>query len=347
MQSTDCVSGRRFLCIGLDRYSRVSIFLGSMELTKIDVLMIMILMKKSLLSVVSLCCLVLVGCSPVSGEIGTANETGTINVVVGVYPYAYMVETLGGDRVSVTNLAEGSVEPHDLELTARQVRTLTTSDLIIYQRGFQPALDAGVEQSQTPRIFDVTTVVPLENSGEGTLDQHIWLDPVLMATIAEDVASLLIEIDPAGEEHYRANLEGLITTLNRLDEDYTQGLATCERREFLVEHAAFGYLAQRYNLTQISVKGVNPDVEPSPGHLAQIYEEVELRGLTTIFYDNSSGAELTPSGSTQSIADDLQLRIWPIDPLEQAPTQQVDHHNKYPDVMDMNLWSLRSANGCP
>jgi zinc transport system substrate-binding protein len=246
----------------------------------------------------------------------------------------------------VTNLAGGAVEPHDLELTVSQIYALTTSDLVIYQRGFQPAVDAGVDQSQIPRIFDVTTVVPLETREEGIVDQHIWLDPVLMATIAGDVASLLSEIDPEGEEYYRANLEGLLTTLNRLDEDYSQGLAACERREFLVEHAAFGYMADRYDLTQLSLKGVNPDAEISPAHLAHLYEEVENRGLTTIFYESSRDSTFSPPGSIQAIAEDLNLSIWVLDPLEQAPEQMVDRPNKYHDVMAMNLQDLRQANGC-
>lgn len=298
----------------------------------------MILMKKWLLAVFTVCSLALVGCT-----VPTLEAERPI-VVVGLYPYVYVVENIGGDRVSVTNLVGGNVEPHDLELTSRQLYTLDNADLVIYQRGFQPAVDAAVDTVNTARLFDATTVVPLETSEEGVLDQHIWLDPIIMMTVAEDVASLLIELDPAGERSYNLNLEKLLGTLTELDADYTQGLATCERQVFLVEHAAFGYLAQRYNLTQISVKGVNPDAEPSPAHIARISEQVKDLQLTRIFHETRQ-----PSGLIQTLATDLNVGTSQLDPLEQTPMDlhRIPHDlPTYVSIMEDNLEALRQANGC-
>ena len=83
--------------------------------------------------------------SGVSAGGGTADGTdGTLAVVTSFYPLAYLAQRIGGDRVSVTNLASGGVEPHDLELTPKDVADIDQADLVVYLHGFQPAVDDAV-----------------------------------------------------------------------------------------------------------------------------------------------------------------------------------------------------------
>ena len=60
-----------------------------------------------------------------------------------------------------------------------------------------------------------------------------------------------------------------------LDADYATGLADCASTDLVTSHAAFGYLAQRYGLTQRGITGLRPEDEPSPGALAEIADFVD------------------------------------------------------------------------
>src|SRR5450759_2613376 len=120
----------------------------------------------------------------------TAGGAGTLKVVVAFYPLQYIVEQVGGDQVSVTNRTKPGVEPHDLELTAKQVASVAFADLVFYERGFQAAVDGAVDTEKPKRILDAATIVPLRTTpgftGEATtpstsaLDPHTWLDPRTM-----------------------------------------------------------------------------------------------------------------------------------------------------------------------
>jgi zinc transport system substrate-binding protein len=68
-----------------------------------------------------------------------------VDVVAGFYPLQYVAERVGGDAVRVTNLAKPGAEPHDLELNPRQVGEVIDAELIVYLKGFQPALDEAVK----------------------------------------------------------------------------------------------------------------------------------------------------------------------------------------------------------
>src|SRR5687767_6444957 len=106
---------------------------------------------------------------------GSADVQGDdrLQVTAGFYPYEFVAQRVGGDDVEVVNLTATGGEPHDLELSPQQVAGLQETDLVLYSRGFQPALDEAVEQAAEDRALDVLTKVPLRTGG----DPHVWLDP--------------------------------------------------------------------------------------------------------------------------------------------------------------------------
>ncbi|MDR2974691.1 MAG: metal ABC transporter substrate-binding protein [Propionibacteriaceae bacterium] len=297
-------------------------------------------MKLRPLVVATLAALSLSGCvaSP------TANEPGTLSVVVGLYPYAYLAQAVGGDRITVTNLTKPGAEPHDLELSAVQVAAVGSSDLTIYEKTLQPAVDAAVDQTTPAHTLDVTTIIPLEDhaideDGATAVDPHIWLDPVHMVTLAKAIADQLSTIDPTNAATYTTNLGALTTELNGLDQSYTTGLAHCERSAFITTHAAFGYLAERYGLSQIPIAGVEPDTDPSPDRIAEIQQTAIKDGITTVFFETL----VSPALAT-SIAEDLGLKTDILDPIEGITDQS--RGDDYPSIMASNLTALTSANGC-
>jgi zinc transport system substrate-binding protein len=293
------------------------------------------------------------------------SNDGRLDVVVSVYPFQFVAERIAGPRARVVNLTSPGVEPHDLELTPRQVGALTRADLIIYTSGFQPAVDEGVVQSENPYAFDTTTVVPLEaaashgheehGAGEhgaeehghekaghshGPLDPHVWLDPTKLATIAAATADRLAVSDPGNAESFRRNAFRLQQDLHRLDADLRSGLTGCLREEFITTHAAFGYLARRYGLTEIGITGINPGVEPSPARIAEIAAAAREHEVTTIFTETLASPALA-----SAIAGDLGLKTAVLDPIEGITSASAG--SDYFSVMEANLRALEEANGCP
>ena len=274
-----------------------------------------------------------------------AGATGP-SIVTSVYPFQFVAERIGGARTTVVNLTQPGAEPHDLELTPKQVGSVSAASLIIYLKGFQPAVDRAVEQSGNGNALDTTTVVPLEATANSTHhaetepDPHVWLDPTKLAVITTAVADRLAAADPAGAGEYRANADRLRAELSSLDHEFRSGLAGCQRTEFITSHTAFGYLAQRYRLTQIGITGLSPDAEPSPARIAVIQREAGAYGVTTIFTET-----LASPAVAEAIAGDLGLRTDVLDPIEGLTPES--RGEDYLAVMRTNLAALEKANGCP
>ncbi|MGC4851151.1 metal ABC transporter substrate-binding protein [Micromonospora sp. DT15] len=290
------------------------------------------------------------GCST-GGAAGA--DPQRVDVVAAFYPLQFLAERIGGDAVRVTNLAKPGAEPHDLELNPSQVGEVSDAELIVYLKGFQPAVDDAVAQNGGDRAFDVTSVQPLldasagghDHEGEeghaeesGGKDPHVWLDPTRLAGIGDQLAQRLGKADPDHAADYTARATALRADLTTLDGEFKQGLATCQRREIVTSHAAFGYLADRYQLDQVGITGLSPDVEPSPQRLAHVIEEAKEHQATTIFFET-----LVSPKVAETIAGQVGAKTAVLDPIEGLAAGS---DGDYLSVMRTNLRTLQTALSC-
>ncbi|MFJ2082038.1 metal ABC transporter substrate-binding protein [Micromonospora chokoriensis] len=290
------------------------------------------------------------GCS--TGDSAGADPK-RVDVVAAFYPLQFLSERIGGDAVRVTNLAKPGAEPHDLELNPSQVGQVSDAELIVYLKGFQPAVDDAVAQNGGDRAFDVTSVQPLldasagghDHEGEeghaeesGGKDPHVWLDPTRLAGIGDQLAQRLGTADPDHAGDYTARAAALRADLTALDGEFKTGLATCQRREIVTSHAAFGYLADRYQLDQVGITGLSPDVEPSPQRLAHVIEEAKEHQATTIFFET-----LVSPKVAETIAGQVGAKTAVLDPIEGLAAGS---NGDYLSVMRTNLQTLQTALSC-
>ncbi|MCK0117470.1 zinc ABC transporter substrate-binding protein [Isoptericola sp. S6320L] len=316
--------------------------------------------------------LVLAACGTDGG--GAGDDDGTVQVLASFYPLQYVAEQVGGDLVTVDNLTPPAAEPHDLELAPSQVREVGDADLVVFQSGFQPAVDEAVEARAPEHVVDAAEIVTLEESpgsaehadeheGEtaeehaahadedeeaagdghdhGNLDPHFWLDPTLLIPVADEVATELGAADPDNAATYTANAEALTATLEDLDAEYAAALEPCQGETLVTSHAAFGYLAERYGLSQVGISALDPEAEPSPARLREIGAVVEDNDVQTIFTET-----LTSPKVAETLAADLGVSTAVLDPLEGLSTDAAESGSDYISVMDANLAAITEGLGC-
>jgi zinc transport system substrate-binding protein len=312
----------------------------------------MILMKMHLALVAPLI-LLAAGCAGESTTSPTNSE-----VLTSLYPLQFVAERVAGGDADVVNLTSPGAEPHDLELTAKQVAEFSEAGVVLYIHGFQPAVDEAVEQAKPDHAIDLLDEIdPLEASdaedahehedeGEhadehdhGSTDPHLWLDPKNLVIAAKAVSSALGDLDPAHVDGYMQRADKLIAELNDLDDEFTTGLKTCERRVIVTAHAAFGYLARAYDLEQIAIAGIDPSQEPSTSDLARIAEEVEHEKVTTIFTER-----LVSPAVAQAVARETGATTAVLDPIEGLSDETSGED--YLSLMRANLSASRTANDC-
>lgn len=278
------------------------------------------------------------------------------SAVASFYPLAWVTEQVAGDAWEVTNLTQPGQEPHHLSLDIAQTAALEDADLVVLQKGMQPAVDGAVGNLDVERVIDAAEVVTLQPAtqgghdhgegdgehadehGEDDLDPHFWLDPLRMADLGDAVATQMAQADPEHADDFTANAAALRADLEALDRDYTTGLATCQRDVAVVSHDAFGYLS-RYGIRFEAIAGLTPDAEPTAADLAHLQSEIRQYGVTTVFYERLATPKMA-----QALAEDVGVETAVLDPLEGLSDETAGED--YLSLMRANLDALRKANDC-
>jgi zinc transport system substrate-binding protein len=297
-------------------------------------------------SSVAIAVVLLVGTSCGSSGESDQGASGKLAVVAAFYPVQEAVERVGGPLVDVTNLTAPGVEPHDLELTPDQVEAIATADVVLYLGdGFQPAVQdaiADAEGMTVDLLAGLPTVEPPSGSEEGlTVDPHVWLDPVLYSHMVDEVRAGLAKAAPDDASTFHTNADVFTREISRLDDGYRIGLADCERTLLVTSHAAFGYLAGEYGLTQDAISGLAPDAEPSAQRLAELKQLVEQEGVTTIFTE-----DLVSPKVAQTVAEEAGVQTAVLHTIEGLTDEEVAAGDDYGSQMQENLSTLRTALGC-
>ncbi|BDM67410.1 zinc ABC transporter substrate-binding protein [Streptomyces nigrescens] len=298
--------------------------------------------------------LALTGCAPTaSGK--TAD--GRLKVTASFYPMEFLAEQIGGKHVEVTDLTRPGVEPHDLELTAKQTAQLGESGAVVYLKGLQPAVDEAIGQSGVKNIADAAALTSLEKHGtevdghhhttgdnhshsdaEGGNDPHIWLDPVKYAEVAKGVNKTLAKADAKHKADYQKNTDALVKKLTGLDTEFKAGLKNRASDTFLTTHAAFGYLAERYGLTEEAISGLDPESEPSAHRIKALHTLATEHHVSTVFFET-----IANPATAKALAGDLHLKTDVLDPLEGITAKS--RGKDYFGVQRANLAALQKALG--
>lgn len=323
-----------------------------------------------LLSLMLFTGLFIVGCGTTGSE-ESFEPKEQLQVFVSIYPLYDFAKHVGGDRVSVKNIIPVGAEPHDWEPNPQDIVEMTKADLLILSgSGLEPWADkvlGVIDRNKVTVVYAGQNIplikgVPHEHGEDPEHDKdphqeaasaenahheehadndpHIWLDPLNAKTMVDNILAGLIKVDGKNEASYVSNAETYKKELDKLHEEYKNGLASVKIKEFVTSHAAFGYLAKRYNLVQVPVRGLTAENEPSPADMANVVNLAKEKGIKYIFFET-----LVSPKVSEAIASELQGQTLVLNPLESLTDQEMSTGKDYLSIMRENLKNLQIALG--
>lgn len=271
--------------------------------------------------------------------------SGKVRVAASFYPLYFVASRIGGERVEAVNLTPAGAEPHDYELSPRDIAFVEKSRLLVLCGGNLEAwgedVASGRQAGSVVYAGEGLMTGAMEEDGETSVDPHVWLSPALYAKVAEKVAGALESIDPEGAAYYRGNLAAFEAEAAALDTAFRTGLANCGKKEIVTSHDAFGYLASAYDLTQVSIAGLSPDAEPSPRQMTEVARFAREHEVKYIFFESMVSPELA-----RTIAEEVGAATLVLNPLEGLSGEEMAAGKDYFSEMESNLFNLRLALEC-
>ncbi|PFO09620.1 zinc ABC transporter substrate-binding protein [Bacillus sp. AFS076308] len=306
---------------------------------------------KKLLSPLIIFLLMVSGCSNAASTKSEKTSEGSkkMQIVTTFYPMYYFAQKVAGSSANVELLIPNGVEPHDWEPTANDMAKIQDSDLFIYNsRYFETWTEKVFKSINDPnlKVIEASNGIELmdaldseeEDNHEHTSskDPHVWLSPVLAQKEVDNIAKALEQADPKNKDKFQKNAAALNSELTDLDSLYKETIDKAKKKEFVTQHAAFGYLAKQYGLTQIPIAGLSPDVEPTLGKLAELTDLTKKKNVKIIYFE-----ELTSSKVADTLAKEIGAKTEVLNPLEGLTKKEQEKGLDYIDVMKNNLESLK------
>jgi len=282
---------------------------------------------------------------------------GKLLVYASIYPMYDFAQKIGGDKIDLRMMVPPGAEPHDWEPTAKLMAQMEKADVFIYNGvNMEMWADKLVKSisSEKLKVVEASSGVSLikledheegeygkhegEEDNHGDYDPHVWLDPMRALKQAENIKNAFVAADEENMEFYESNFNEFANKLRELDQKYREELKDRKLNEIVVAHAAFGYLADRYGLEQISVSGLTPQEEPSAAKMAQITELVREHGIKYIFFETLTSPKLA-----KVIANETGAKTAVLNPVGGLTKDEIEEGKGYISIMEDNLEILKKA----
>jgi len=250
------------------------------------------------------------------------SEGGAIAVWSTVQPQKYFVERVGGDMVSAKVLVRPGQSPEMYAPSVAQMAQLAQADVYF-------GIGMPIEASLFKRMRSSMTGVRLVQTGDeileyqdhsacahghhdhGENDPHIWMDPVRMIAVVEQIHDVLTDVQPESAAVFDQNADALIADLVVLDGAIRAQLAPYAGRAFFINHPALGHFAERYGLVQLSIE--ESGASPSAGRVAELISQAREAQVGAIFTQPEFGRTTATILADALDLDVVELNVLPAD----------------------------------
>lgn len=243
-----------------------------------------------------------------------------------VIPQQYIIDRIGGEKVSTNVLVGPGKSPATYQPTPKQMIKLSNSK-ILFTIGvsFEKAyLNKAISTLDSLMVVDSSKGIIKKgidshldgefseeegHSESENLDPHVWLSPKLAKVIAKNILDALILTDPNGKEYYILQFNTLISELTDLENELHAILDPLKGKTIFVYHPSFGYFLDEYGIKQKAVE--TGGKQPTPKQLENIIREAKSDGVKIIVVQPEFSRK-----SANVIAEAIGGKVTTLNPLE-------------------------------
>lgn len=267
---------------------------------------------------------------------GKGNVEDTKTIYTTFYQIYDITKAIVGEKYEVKCLTPYGQEPHDYEPTAKEIAEMTSaSSIFLNGLGLDQWSDS-LPESIKKKCYTLTKGIETKRIN-GIEDPHVWLSVKNTMKELLTIKDIVTDLDSENQEYYEDNYSRELNRLKELDEKYQSQLNDIKNKYLVVSHAAFGYLANDYGLTQIYIAGLEPDATPTAKKMEELIEKVKKYHVSTIFYEETISPDIA-----KKIAEEANVKtetLHTLESIEKEDEGKVD----YISLMEDNLSKITKA----
>ncbi len=273
-----------------------------------------------------------------------------LQVVTTILPITEFTKAVAGSCAKVQPLIPANRGPHDFQATPSDLVLVSKADVLVKNGlGLETFLGKLITSAANPNLNVIDSsrgVATLGNReaelghdhDHGSVNPHIWLDPVLAEQQVNTIRDGLIAAKPACKTQFMANAAAFTAQLRILDTELAAQFKPFFGKTFVVFHDFHAYFAKRYGLKGTFVVDV-PEENPTPDDLKRVASTAQKSQLKALLSEPQEGA-----GPFEALAKDLGVKVGEFDSMETGP-EMGQQPASYFLVMRRNAKALVNAFG--
>lgn len=296
----------------------------------------------------------LISSSAVGAVDSAAPSAAKLNVVATTQDLAALAREVGGDRVSVVGLANGSADPHQVDPKPSFILEMNRADLLIVvgrdleiawlpplitsarNARVQPGARGYLDASSNVKILDIPTGQITRAMGDvhPQGNPHYWLDPNNGRLIARAIRDKLSELAPGDRAYFEQRYGDFDQRLAAAEKRWDAALAPFRGAKLVTYHRSWSNFMERWGLNVIGYVEPKPGIPAPPRHIIDLTETMKRDGVKLIVVEPYWSLK-TP----QSIASRAGGQVVVLTPSVGGAKQATD----YISLFDHNVSLLTEA----
>ncbi len=259
----------------------------------------------------------LMGCGE-NEKVATQPQKPTIAVTYSVL--GSVVKELVGDQFEVRVIIPNGLNVHEWEPSAKDVESIMHASFIVENGlNLESGLSKTLAQARASgvKIFTASNYIQVRHVGEGegipsddpdqqigAEDPHLWLDPLAVKTIAEELAKVISKEFKVDLSVRSAALSKKLTVLDSSIRAQVASLPV-ENRKLVTGHESLGYFAQAYHFKLVGaiIPSITTQAEVSASELAALKSLIATNKVKVVFTEIG-----TPAKVAEALAKEANVK---------------------------------------
>ena len=291
------------------------------------------------------------------------------SIATTVYPVQYLVERIGGDDVTVSNITENTmIQRAQIKSSFQDI--LKDSDALFYIGGLEPYMDLYVDDIRDTGVdmvdlatksaiykferYTSTTIDGITAGTEGPYyegeefanldtydaDPMLWMDPVAMTSMASDIRDYLVQKYPQYKDIFDENYDALELDLARLEADFQAIPDGKMNISFVSMTPSFGNWQKSYGIKVYPITLSKYGALPTSDQLAAMKKRIKSDHVRYIAIEQNLSEDMEKL--QQQLIDELALIPVNLNNLSSISSEDKKASKDYLTIMYDKLKALES-----
>jgi len=238
------------------------------------------------------------------GLLAATPALADLKVATSLTDLASVAQFVGGKHVSAQSLCRGYEDPHFVPAKPSLMKSIQHADVFVstgleLDGGWLPLVLPG---SRNPRIqagtkgfVDASQGIDVLEKPVGTVSRaegdihplgnpHYYTDPKDLEIVADHLAKVFSQLDPANAADYAANAKAFGERMEASLAKWEKEMEPYKGASVVTYHRNFDYFADRFGLKLFGTVEPKPGIPPSPRHITELAEAMKQAGVKVVVY---------------------------------------------------------------